>query len=120
MMRLFPGLVRIPDVAFASWSRLPGRTVPTEPIPDLVPDLAVEVLSVSNTPREMERKLGEYFAAGVCLVWLIDPRQRTVQVFDAPSTSRTLQASDHLDGGSVLPGLAIPVADLFADLTPPG
>src|SRR5579859_2105872 len=45
MMRLFPGLVRIPDVAFVSWSRFPGGRVPTDPVPDLVPDLAVEILS---------------------------------------------------------------------------
>ena len=51
-MKLFGGLVRIPDVAFASWGRIPGRVVPKEPIPDLTPDLVVEVLSESNTlPR---------------------------------------------------------------------
>src|ERR1700675_2673491 len=55
MMRLMAGLVRIPDVAFISWGRLPNRRVPTEPIPDLAPDLAVEVLSVGNTPGEMAR-----------------------------------------------------------------
>ena len=55
-VRLFPGLVRIPDVAFASWDRFPGRKIPDEPIPSLAPDLAVEVLSDSNTPAEMDRK----------------------------------------------------------------
>ena len=54
-MRLFPGLVRIPDVAFASWDRLPGGRRPTAPIPPIAPDLAVEVLSQSNTPCEMAR-----------------------------------------------------------------
>ena len=66
-IRLFPGLVRIPDVAFASWDRFPGRKIPKEPIPSLAPDLVVEVLSESNTPAEMERKRGEYFASGVRL-----------------------------------------------------
>ncbi|ETW94893.1 MAG: hypothetical protein ETSY2_48975, partial [Candidatus Entotheonella gemina] len=56
MIRLAAGLVRIPDVAFISWERLPQRRVPTVPIPDLAPDLAVEVLSAGNTPREMARK----------------------------------------------------------------
>jgi Uma2 family endonuclease len=65
MMRLFPGLVRIPDVAFASWDRIPGGCVPSEPIPNLVPDLAVEILSASNTAQEMSLKRPEYFAAGV-------------------------------------------------------
>ena len=51
MVRLFPGLVRIPDVAFASWDRFPDRKIPEEPIPSLAPDLVVEVLSESNTGR---------------------------------------------------------------------
>ena len=56
LMRLVPGLVRIPDVAFISRERLPGGRIPAEPIPQLVPDLAVEVLSESNTTAEMDRK----------------------------------------------------------------
>ena len=74
MMRLFPGLVRIPDVAFISWDRLPNRRVPTEPLPDVAPDLAVEVLSAGNTVREMARKRQDYFAAGVQVVWQVDPQ----------------------------------------------
>src|SRR5436190_1852374 len=72
-VRLLKGLVRIPDVAFFSWDKLPGRVLPSKPIPDLAPDLAVEVLSEGNTPAEMHRKLREYFLAGVRLVWMIDP-----------------------------------------------
>ena len=83
-MRLFQGLVRIPDVAFISWDRFPNRKKPKEPIPELAPDLAIEVLSKSNTKAEMNRKLGEYFAAGVRLVWIVDPRKRT-----AASTPRS-------------------------------
>ena len=61
MVRLAPGLVRIPDLAFISWQRLPERRVPTDPIPGLVPDLVVEVLSDGNTAAEMDRKRREYF-----------------------------------------------------------
>jgi Uma2 family endonuclease len=57
MMRLFPGLVLIPDVAFVSWDRISGGVMPAEPIPDLVPDFAIEVLSISNTVVEMRRKI---------------------------------------------------------------
>ena len=100
MLRLFPGLVRIPDVAFASWDCFPEGRLPDDPIPELAPDLVVEVLSRSNTPREMRRKLREYFAAGVRLAWMVDLEQRTVTVhtgvdacvvFDeqAASTART-------------------------------
>lgn len=84
MLRLAPGLVRIPDVSFISWGRLPGRSVPRMPIPPLAPDLAVEVLSESNTAAEMTRKIGEYFAAGSRLVWIIDPEPRVVTVYTAP------------------------------------
>lgn len=82
-LRLMPGLVRIPDVCFVSWGRLPIRELPAEPIPDLIPDLAVDVLSPANTKREMQRKLREYFKVGVGLVWFVDPPTRTAQVYTA-------------------------------------
>ncbi len=116
MVRLFPGLVRIPDVAFASWARIPNGRVPTEPIPHLVPDLAVEVLSKSNTAAEMARKCGEYFAAGVRMVWLIDPESRTVTVYTAPDQSTVLDETQMLDGSPILPGYTLSVRELFAEL----
>jgi Uma2 family endonuclease len=119
-MRLAPGLVRIPDVAFISWDRLPNRRVPTEPIPDLAPDLAVEVLSVGNTLGEMARKRQDYFAAGVHLVWQVDPRTRTVEVFTAPDQSTILHETHILDGGTVLPGFTLPLPELFAALDQQG
>lgn len=53
MVRLDPELVRIPETAFVSWQRLPDRVIPREPIPNWVPDLAVEIISKSNTAEEM-------------------------------------------------------------------
>jgi Uma2 family endonuclease len=123
-VRLFPGLVRIPDVAFASWDRLPGRRVPTEPMPDVAPDLAVEILSAGNTSREMARKIEEYFAAGVRCAWLIDPAARTVAVHTPGGPARVLGERDVLDGSEVLPGFSLPLDRLFAELdrtgSPPG
>lgn len=116
MMRLFPGLVRIPDAAFVSWDSLPGGRLPAEPIPDLVPDLAVEVLSNSNTPREIQRKLAEYFDSGVKLVWIIDPDPRTLAVYTAPGEFRLFQSSESIDGGSVLPEFVMSLAELFSEL----
>jgi Uma2 family endonuclease len=110
------GLVRLPDVGFVSWDRLPGRRVPDEPIPNVVPDLAVEVLSPSNTAREMSRKRGEYFRAGVRLVWEIDPRTRTARVYTSETVFTDLTAGDELDGDPVLPGFRLPLAVLFAEL----
>jgi Uma2 family endonuclease len=115
-VRLFPGLVRIPDVAFVSWDRLPERRIPTAPIPDLVPDLAVEVLSESNTAAEMARKRREYFEAGVRLVWQVDPSRRTVTVYTGPEEATELDETQTLDGGAVLSGFALPLRDLFAEL----
>jgi Uma2 family endonuclease len=115
-MRLMPGLVRIPDVSFISWSQLPNRTIPTKAIPNLHPDLAVEVLSRSNTKAEMERKLRDYFLVGTQLVWLVNPRKRTVRVYTAPDESRLLQEEESLDGGEVLPGLSLPLREVFAKL----
>ena len=118
-VRLLARLVRVPDVSFFSWARLPVRgQVPDEPIASLVPDLAVEVLSRTNTRAEMERKLKEYFLAGVHLVWFVDPRARTVQTFTAPDQSITLTETDVLGGGDVLPGLSLPVKKIFENLGP--
>jgi Uma2 family endonuclease len=115
-MRLLPGLVRLPDVAFVAWTTVPGGRVPGEAIPDLAPDLAVEVLSASNTEKEMAIKRGHYFRAGVRLVWIIDPSDRTARVYTAPDRFTALDASGSLDGGDVLPGFALPLRDLFAEL----
>ena len=113
MTRLNPGLVRIPDLSFISWDRVPTRKVPADPILGLVPDLAVEVISGGNTKREMERKLREYFEAGVRLVWYVYPVTRTILVHTALGQSATFREGQALDGGDVLPGFALPVADLF-------
>jgi Uma2 family endonuclease len=106
-------LVRIPDVAFFSRERLPGGGMPGEPIPLLVPDLAVEVISKSNTRKEMEDKLREYFEKGVRLVWYVRPRLRVVDVYTSPERFTRLTASMQLDGGDVLPGFSVRVGELF-------
>jgi Uma2 family endonuclease len=116
-VRLLKGLVRIPDVSFFCWDKLPGRVLPSRPIPDLFPDLAVEVLSEKNTREEMERKLREYFLAGVRLVWMIDPRKRTAAVYTSPDApAATLDETQAFDGGKVLPGFKLALAELFARL----
>lgn len=113
MMRLFPGLVRIPDVAFASWKEFPDGLT-EEPVPNIVPDLAVEVLSEGNTKIEMTRKLDDYFGAGTRLVWFVDPRKKTVEVFTSRDSSSVLGENATLAGGEVLPGFSLPLKPLFA------
>lgn len=115
MLRLVPGLVRIPDVSFISWTRYRACATRKAPIPDLAPDLAIEVLSNGNTKREMRRKLLEYFDAGAQLVWLVDPKVRTVRVHTAPDHSTLTVEDGALDGGDVLPGFTLALRDLFAE-----
>jgi len=117
-VRLYPGLVRIPDVAFTSWDHLPGRCWPTKPVPDVVPELVVEILSSSNTPEEMERKRREYFWAGTTLLWIIDPEKRTVSIYTSAAPDQAVVRTDTetLDGGTVLPGFTVVVGGLFAEL----
>jgi Uma2 family endonuclease len=116
MMRLAEGTVRLPDIAFVRWERFPVQPIPDQPVVNLAPDLAVEVLSASNTAREMERKRREYFAAGTQLVWQVDRVARTVTVYTAVEVFVVLGESDVLDGGSVLPGFSLPLGDLFGSL----
>ena len=115
IIRLFPGLIRIPDVAFISWDRFSRSDQERAPIPTVAPDLVVEILSKSNRRKEMERKLDEYFRAGVRLVWYVDPKARTVRVYTARSDFTTLKAEDDLDGGDVLPGFRLAIAEWFAE-----
>jgi len=116
MMQIFPDQVRIPDVSFISQERLQKSTFPNEPAPLLTPDLAVEVISKSNTAKEMERKLGEYFEAGVQLVWYVYPKQRQVIVYRSPTEATTFGENDTLTGGELLPGFSIDLKKFF---TPP-
>jgi Uma2 family endonuclease len=113
-LRVLPGQVRIPDVAFIAWERFPGGKLPAEPIPGLAPDLAVEVLSRGNTAAEMERKLRDYFAAGVRLVWYLDPEPRVARVYTSPTEVQQLSEADTLDGGAVLPGFRLPIREWLA------
>jgi Uma2 family endonuclease len=115
MFCLPANLVRIPDVAFARWERFSDHDL-EEAVPEVIPDLAVEVLSAGNTPGEMARKLREYFKAGVRLVWFIDLKTKTVTVYTSPTRSKVISANGTLDGAKVLPGFKLKVASLFASL----
>ena len=115
-LKILPRQVRIPDVCFISWERFPGGKLPQTPIPAVAPDLAVEVLSEGNTEGEMQRKLRDYFAAGVRLVWYVDPRTRTAAVYSSPEQCTTLTDRDLLTGGEVLPGFELPLRELFAEI----
>ena len=113
-IRLILGRIRFPDLAFFRYERFPNGEFPTEAFPNLAPDLAVEVLSESNTASEMELKRKEYFLAGTQLVWEIDPESRSVEVFASSEESTLLDSEGTLDGGKVLPGFTMAIGELFA------
>ena len=115
-MRILRTQVRGSDVAFSSWDRLPGGKVPEERVPELVPDLAVEVLSEGNTYAEMARKRREYFHAGVRQVWMIDIEERTVAVYSDITKYEVFDETQSLTGGEILPGLEISITVLFGEL----
>jgi len=119
LIQILPSLVRGPDVSFVPWTLRPEKTVPTEPISTLIPELVVEVLSPSNTKREIRRKLHEYFRAGVLAVWIIDPKTYTADVYTDLETKTTIPETSSLDGEEILPGFKLPLQKLFARLERP-
>lgn len=118
MVRLFPHLrlIRMPDVCYVSHERLAPLGGERRPVPQLAPDLAVEVLSEGNTVAEMLRKRREYFEAGVRLVWIVDCVARTVTVYTEVDNPVLWREGQTLDGGAVLPGFTLDLAVLFAEL----
>jgi Uma2 family endonuclease len=113
-LRLMPGLVRIPDVSFIPWGNIPGERFSDAALASYIPDLAVEVLSKTNTKKEIARKLREYFLTGTRLAWVIDPKTQTAKIYTAPDEVRSVGKNGRLDGGVVLPGFSIAMADLLA------
>ena len=118
MMQIFPKQIRISDATFISWQRVKGSGYPDEAAPHLAPDLAVEVISRGNTTEEMQRKLHDYFEAGVRLVWYLDPRDRSALVYTSPAECNKLTAPAKLDGGEVLPGFVLDLDEFFRQSQP--
>lgn len=114
-LKILPRTVKIPDVSFISWDRWPKTKLPRRPIPALVPDLVVEVLSDTNTKAEMAAKLMTYFKAGVRLVWYIDPETQTAKAYASPSDVTEIPVDGMLSGGDVLPEFQLSLAWLFSE-----
>lgn len=119
MMRILPTQIRMPDVSFVSWDHLPGRKIPKAQVPRLAPDIAIEVLSPSNTKREMERKRADHFAAGTLELWEVLIPTREVIVYCASGEIHPFSGDATLTT-SVLPGLKLPIAAMFAELDETG
>jgi Uma2 family endonuclease len=106
-----PDVLLEPHIAFVQRSGVPANP---DAYPELAPDLVVEIVSPSQTGPSIEEKTSIYLAAGVRLIWIVDPVRRTVGVRRQGATERLLAVRDILDGEDVLPGFQVPVAQLFA------
>jgi Uma2 family endonuclease len=112
-------LRRRPDLAFVSVERWPpGLEIPEVGDWQVVPDLAVEVVSPNDLLQDVWLKMQEYFRVGVRQVWIVIPAAKQVCVYTSPTDVRILCASDELDGGTLLPGFRLPVGTLFKRETP--
>ena len=107
-----PDTVRAPDVAYVAKERIP-ETEPVGFFPG-APDLAVEVLSPNDPAGDVLAKVQDWLDAGCRAVWVVDPKTRSVTVYHNRRQIAVLSESETLDGGEVVPGLRVTVADLFA------
>ncbi len=107
-----PDTVRAPDAAFVCQAAIDEKGIP-KGFWEGAPDLAVEVISPSDTYTEVEEKVDEWLNAGCAMVWVINPRRETVEVYRSPDDIIVLRGEDILDGGDVLEGFQCSVRDLF-------
>ena len=112
ILRRDPDSVRRPAVAFVAWEHFPGRRIPEEFCP-CSPELVAEVVGPDDRAIDLHDKMHDYLEAGSRLVWVVWPRRRAVTVWRPDWTGRHLGPDDYLDGGDVLPGFHVRVADLF-------
>jgi Uma2 family endonuclease len=107
-----PDTVRAPDIAFVRQERIPRAGLPKTYWPG-APDLAVEIMSPSDRVFEVDEKVEEWLVAGTKMVWVVNPRQRTVTVYRPDATPVVLSKNDQLDGQDIVPGFSRRVADTF-------
>jgi Uma2 family endonuclease len=113
MCRILPGRVRMPDVSFVWWDKLPNDIRTAEPIANWIPDLAVEVLSEGNSRREMEIKRSELFQGGARLIWEITSIPQAARMYTDIKSFEEIGPDGALDGRDVLPGFILPLRQLF-------
>ncbi len=105
---LFGNTVRVPDIAFVR----AGRPIDLKKLPQGAPDLAVEVVSPTNTPREIDQRVSDYFSAGCKRVWLVYPEHREVYIHGLAGSSRR-RGDELVEDSELLPGFSVKVSSLF-------
>ncbi len=118
LLSVDPPTVREPDLAVIRVENLPRESLP-EGWWTRAPDLAIEVLSPSNSAIEMQEKVFDYLSAGTCLVWVVDPHNRTVSVYGPGHETHLVTIGEYLEGGDALPGFRLALAGLFEPYRPP-
>jgi Uma2 family endonuclease len=111
-LRRDPDTVRAPDVAFVTPQNLAPQLL-TGRFYEGAPDIAVEVISESQSRTEVESKVAEYLEAGGRLVWVIDPEARVARVYRPCGEVDEVPADGVLSGEDVIPGLRVPLSDVF-------
>jgi len=109
---LSPNTRRAPDAAVILGDR--HEELKNAKVIPIIPEIAAEVLSPTETPRTIHRKLKQYFAAGVKEVWLIDPDVREIEIWKGPSLPDPVLTSGDVLASALLPGFALPLEELFA------
>lgn len=110
------GNFRSPDVSFIAKERLQGLKRPSKKFFQGSPDLAIEVLSPSDTIEGIHERIVEYFENDTQLVWIVNLEEEIVLVYCSPQPEKLLRAGNSLDGEAVVPGFVWPLAELFAEL----
>jgi Uma2 family endonuclease len=109
--RLSHDTVRAPDVSFIRVERASALDLNRRF--ECAPDLAIEIISPSETATEIAHKVRQYLQAGAA-VWVVYPEDRTIHVFETSKNARILEADDLLEAPSLLPGFSVRVSELFA------
>jgi Uma2 family endonuclease len=108
-----PDVVRGPDQAFVSASRLAAKPPPPRGFWEIAPDLVVEIVSPEDTAEEIAEKVGDYLRSGVRLIWIIYPRRKQLHVFRPGRDPHILQGDDAIEGEDVVPGFRVPLVELW-------
>jgi Uma2 family endonuclease len=114
MIELSSGKVRQPDVSYFRWDQFPNRKAPLQSVWTIFPLIACEIYSPANTYDEMQRKLKDYLAANIPLIWYFDPELKSVEVYAGSTAPTIVHENEVLDGGSILPGFTIDLKAFFA------